>query len=181
MAFMRTATVICILIASLILAGCGNSSEQEAPNLEQPSVPEVNGQVTVEEDVIVPSHVPEPEEEPEEPVKAAPKNLLEDHADTVYFSHGRPGVGAVTSMRPRKVDLVFTFPLKTTTTVEVWDDKEVVRYDIGDVALGDPDLVVAIKYFGEELLPGTYKVKYHAEFVGKEAKIGDGYYYFKVE
>ena len=94
--------LICILviitIALTALYGCKPAEEAAEPEINhQPVIqaPSPETSITVEEDIIVPAHEPEPENETEEEAETAPpeissEDLLKDHKESDRFSKGNP-------------------------------------------------------------------------------------------
>lgn len=177
---MKIKEVLAVLFALIVLAGCQQAETGTEPDVQ---VPAYDANVTYEEDVVTPAHTPEPEEQEPEPEPApepSPDAILTEHRDAEHFLHGRPDVGDVLTSFPRKVNVVFNYPVTEGTTVEVWDKDETTSYGDGDVVLADTDLLVAILYL-KDMEPGIYKVKYSAIFAGDKEPDDYGYYYFKIE
>lgn len=173
-----TKKAVIAIILTLFLIGCGTETVPESePEVEEPYP--APGEVLVDEEVIIPAHEPEPEPEPE--VEEPQGDILTEHKDSKNFLHGRPDVGDVISDAPRRVNLVFSYPIGKGTEVEVWDENEEHRYHDGDdTVLADEDNLVAIAYL-DDMGPGIYKVEYNVIFVTEKEGTDTGYYYFKVE
>ncbi len=168
--------LVALAFAAMLLFGCTTVEDdaQGAPEVEEPTP---GTSITIEEEVVVPAHEPPPPPEPEPEPQG---DILTEHKDTEHFLHGRPDQGDILTTPPRKVNVVFNYPMTVGSRVEVWDENEVLRYDEGKTILADTDLLVAIVYL-RDMEPGTYKVKYYAVFAGKKEEPEEGYYYFRFE
>ena len=175
----NTMIALAFIVLAFIAAGCQPSEQETAsePIVEEPSI--APGEILVDEEVIVPAHEPEPVPEPI--IEPKQGNILTEFKDSRNFMHGRPDVGDVVSDIPRKVTLVFRYPIMTGTEIEVWDENEEINYHLGkNTIIADEDSLVAIAYLSD-MGPGIYKVKYTAVFVTSKEGTDTGYYYFKVE
>jgi hypothetical protein len=184
---MNTKAIAALALVSALLLGCAPAEDaetgQEEPEIEAPASQQ---SITVEEEVIVPAHEPEPEPEPEEetePELTPAEALLQDHNESDKFSKGNPEIGEVlsTNVLPRRVMVVFQWPLLSGTDIQVWDKDKIKRFDRGETIIANDESVVAFTYL-EELDVGIYKVEYTAEFAGMEDEEYDseGYYYFRI-
>jgi len=173
--------VIMALILMVFLMGCSSEDvDVTEPEVEAPTTEPIT---TVEEEVVVPAYEPEvPEsEEPvvEEPEVQAPTTFLQDYEDSQYFQKGNPEVGEVVTSMPRKVMIVFNYPVYAGTTIKVYDAVSRKRYDQDRTIIADDDGVVGFTYL-DDLEPGTYMVIYTAIFPKKTGNIeSEGYYYFE--
>jgi len=178
--------LLVLLFMALFLIGCSAEEVQKEamePSSAEPVVEEpveINpGEVVVDEEVIIPAHEPEPVVEEPEPEPQG--DIITEHKDSKHFLHGRPDIGDVLSEAPRKVNLVFSYPILEGTEIEVWDEIRETRYHEGDdTVVANGDSLVAIAYL-DDMGPGTYKVEYTVKFATDKEGTDVGYYYFRIE
>lgn len=164
-----------------LLAGCTAPEEAQEQASAEPEieVPSPEPSVTVTEDVISPAVEPEPEEEPEP--EPEPKSLLEDFQSPEQLISATPDIGEVITRAPRKVMLVFNYPITEGTDIKVFDKTGTQRFDNGNTIIANDDSVVTFTYVALRD-PGTYMVIYKAVFPSKDGNTeSEGYYYFELQ
>ncbi len=172
-----TKKAIFAVILMFLMVGCTAPEEAQEQASAEPEieVPSPEPSVTVTEDVISPVVEPEPEEEPE------PKSLLEDFQSPEQLISATPDIGGVITRAPRKVMLVFNYPITEGTDIKVFDKTGTQRFDNGNTIIANDDSVVTFAYVALRD-PGIYMVVYKAVFPSKDGNTeSEGYYYFELQ
>lgn len=177
--------MIFAVILMFFIIGCSAPQDtsvpvEQEPAVETPSEPEV----TVEEEVITPAAEPENETEEEEPAaepEPGPVSLLEDFDSAERLISANPDIGSVLTREPRKIMLVFNYPLSSESYIQLFDQTGTKRFDQDNTVIDYDDGVVAFTYTNR-MDPGVYMVVYKAVFASKYGNTEqEGYYYFELE
>lgn len=166
-----------VFVLSLFVFGCQPADEELIP--EQAETGYEEQPPAVDEDVVVPAHEPEPVEEMP---AVNTRGLLNEHKDTIHYINSHPEIGETVTGTPRKVEIIFNYPLTKGTAIKLWDKDQDIWFQLQDTIIADTDSLVAIAYIEQDISPGIYKVTYKAVFASKEEEgPQEGFYYFEIE
>ena len=174
---MKTKLLFTVFVLSLFIFGCQPADEELQPEPADTGYEEQPP--SVDEDVVVPAHEPEPVEEMP---TSDTRGLLNEHKDTIHYLNSHPEIGETVQGTPRKIEIIFNYPLTKGTEIKLWDKTQDIWFQTGDTIIADTDSLVTIAYLEQEIDPGIYKVTYKAVFASKEEDgVQEGFYYFEIE
>ncbi|MBN2111998.1 copper resistance protein CopC [Candidatus Woesearchaeota archaeon] len=174
---MNLKLIVAFLMISILIAGCQPAEEELTP--EQADTGYEEQPPAVEENIVVPSHEPAPQEEMP---SSESMGLLNEFKKTIHYLNSHPEIGETVTGTPRKVEIIFNYPLTKGTEIKLWDKTQDIWFQLQDTIIADTDSLVAIAYVEQELNPGIYKVTYKAVFASKEEEgPQEGFYYFEIE
>ena len=100
---MKTKLMFTLFILSLFLFGCAPAETPEVVSV----APDFEQEANVEEEVVVPAHEPEPQQQQPTPNS---RGILTEHVDSDHFLRAHPDQGETVS-ELRKIEIIFNYPL----------------------------------------------------------------------